>query len=111
MEHPSTLKLTCPLPYPFSLGSGRHPLEFCVYHCLLDFTVSPQPRVSFVFPFSLFIYVWPCWVFVAALRLSLLAASAGYSSLWCSGFLLWWLLLLGAHALGTQASAVAVQGL
>ena len=50
-------------------------------------------------------------LFVAALRLSLLAASAGYSSLWCSGFLLWWLLLLGAQALGTRASAVAVQGL
>ena len=27
----------------------------------------------------LFIYVWQCWVFVAALRLSLVAASRGYS--------------------------------
>ena len=29
---------------------------------------------------------WLCWVFVAACRLSLVAARGGYSSLWCSGF-------------------------
>ena len=41
-----------------------------------------------------FIYFWLRWVFVAARRLSLVAASGGYSSLRCVGFLLWWLLLL-----------------
>ena len=93
-EPPSTLKLTCPLPSPSSLISGQDPLEFCVYYCLLDFTVSPQPRISFFFPLLSFIYLWPCWVFAAALRLSLLAASAGSSSSRGSGFLLCWLLLL-----------------
>ena len=44
--------------------------------------------------FYLFIYYWLRWVFVAARRLSLVAASGGYSSLWCTGFSLWWLLLL-----------------
>ena len=42
----------------------------------------------------LFIYFWLHWVFVAVCRLSLVAASRGYSSLWCTGFSLWWLLLL-----------------
>ena len=35
-----------------------------------------------------------CWVFVAARRLSLVAASGGYSLLRCVGFSLRWLLLL-----------------
>ena len=42
----------------------------------------------------LFIYFWLRWVFVAARGLSLAAASRGYSSLWCAGFSLRWLLLL-----------------
>ena len=37
---------------------------------------------------------WLCWVFVAACGLSLVVGSGGYSSLWCTGFLLWGLLLL-----------------
>ena len=41
-----------------------------------------------------FIYFWLCWVFVAALRLSLGVASGSYSSLQCTGFSLRWLLLL-----------------
>ena len=42
----------------------------------------------------LFIYFWLCWVFVAACRLSLVAASGGCSLLWCADFSLQWLLLL-----------------
>ena len=44
--------------------------------------------------YYLFIYFWPCWVFVAARGLSLVAASGGYSSLQCAGFSLPWLLSL-----------------
>ena len=44
--------------------------------------------------FILFIYFWLCWVFVAACGFSLVAASGRYSSLWCAGFSLQWLLLL-----------------
>ena len=40
------------------------------------------------------IYFWLRWVFVAAHGTSLVAASGGYSSLWCTGFSLRWLLLL-----------------
>ena len=45
---------------------------------------------------------------VAAWLAGTLAASRGYSSLWCLGFSLWWLLGHGAQALGEQAS-VAVR--
>jgi len=40
----------------------------------------------------LFVYFWLCWVFVAVLRLSLVAESGGCSSLQCLGFSLQWLL-------------------
>ena len=62
-------------------------LEFCAFpnHCLTFFKINL---------FILFIYYWLCWVFVAARRLSLVVASGGYSSLWCTGFSLRWLLLL-----------------
>ena len=33
----------------------------------------------------LFIYIWLCWVFTTALRLSLVAASRGFSPLWSTG--------------------------
>ena len=50
---------------------------------------------GFFFKFIYFIYYFLlCWVFVAARGLSLVAASGGYSSLWCAGFSLQWLLLL-----------------
>ena len=45
-------------------------------------------------PFYLKNFFWLCCVFVAARGLSLVAASGGYSSLWCMGFSLRWLLLL-----------------
>ena len=43
-----------------------------------------------------FIYFisWLCWIFVALCGLSLVAVSWNYSALCCSGFSLWWLLLL-----------------
>ena len=48
---------------------------------------------------NLFIYFWLRWVFVAAPGLSLVAVSGGYSSWWCVGFSLWWLLLVAEHGL------------
>ena len=70
------------------------------YQNLLEDEVSPKCEPGFVWfffsknLFILFIYFWLRWVFVAAHGLSLVAASWGYSSLRCVGFLLWWLLLL-----------------
>ena len=56
---------------------------------------------------------------MAAPGLSLVAASRGYSSLWCAGFSLQWLLLLqctgsrhvGFSSCGLRASVVVSRGL
>ena len=69
--------------------------------------------------FILSIYFWLYWVLVAMCGLSLVAASRGYSSLWCTGFSLRWLLLLwsmgsrhaGFSSCGERASVVAAHGL
>ena len=65
----------------------KHCQLFVVTLVLIKFSV-----ICFNFPFAedLFIYFWLCWVF-AACRLSLIAASGGYSSCGaqashCSGF-------------------------
>ena len=44
-------------------------------------------------------------------RLSLVAASGGYSSLQCAGFSLWWLLLLRSTGSKHTGSAVVAHGL
>ena len=72
-----------------------------------------RPIVSFFF-FKLFIYlfIWLCWVFVAACGLfSLVVASRGYSSLWCMGFSLGGFSCCRARALGARASVVVALGL
>ena len=61
-----------------------------------------------------FIYFWLCWVFVAAHRFSLVVASRGYSSLWCVGFSMWWLLLLwsmGSRHMGFSSCSTWAQQL
>ena len=72
------------------------------------------------FLINLFIYLfWLHWVFIAVHGLSPVAASRGYSSLWCTGFSLLWLLWLqsmgsrctGFSSCGTQASVVVARGL
>ena len=72
-------------------------------------------QVSFFFflinLFILFIYFWLRWVFVAARGLSLVAASRGYSSLWCAGFSLRWLLLLQSTGSRRAGSVVVACGL
>ena len=55
-----------------------------------------------------FIYFWLHWVFVAAHGLSLVAASGGYSSLWCAGFSLQWLLLL--QSTGSRCAGISSCG-
>ena len=66
------------------------------------------PRATgclFIYLKNLFILknFWQHWVFVAVHGLSLVAASGGYSSLQCTGFLLWWLPLL--QSTGSRAQA------
>ena len=59
----------------------------------------------------LFIYLWLHWVFIAACGLSLVVASGSYTSLWCAGFSLWWLLLLQSMGSRHTALVVVAQGL
>ena len=50
-------------------------------------------KILKIFILFIIIYFWLHWVFVAVCGLSLVAASGGYSLLWCAGFSLRWLLL------------------
>ena len=73
-----------------------------------------QRREFFFFFMNLFIYFWLHWVFVAAHSLSLVVASGGYSSLWCTGFSLQWLLLLrstGSRLAGFSSCGMRAQQL
>ena len=85
----------------------------------LSLKPNSQPlQMVFVFVFVLInlfillIYFWLCRVFVAASRLSLVAASGGYSLLWCTGFSLQWLLLLqstGSRCVGLSSCGTWAQ--
>ena len=66
-------------------------LKFRISPTKATFTTSTfviiMLSLFFFFLTYLFIlfYFWLCWVFAAARRLSLVAASGSYSSLWCVG--------------------------
>ena len=55
--------------------------------------VSLHWKLTFFFKIVYLFYFWLCWVFPAAPGLSLVVRSVGYSSLQCSDFSLWWLLV------------------
>ena len=98
------------------------------YHWIIHFkmvrfvTYEFQLNKLLLLFLKLFIYFWLHWVFVAVHGLSLVAASGGYSSLWCAGLLRWLLLLLstGSRCMGfsscgsralEQGSVVVAHGL
>ena len=79
-----------PLDRGLHFGTSLHARKFFI-------TVSQTelPIIFFnKFIYFIFIYFWLHWVFIAVCGLSLVVASGGYSSLWCAGFSLQWLLLL-----------------
>ena len=80
----------------------------CIPFLFLLFLSSLE---SFFFFFYKFIFIFGClgWVFIAAHGLSLVAASGGYSSLWCAGFSLWLLLLL--WSMGSRRTGFSSCGL
>ena len=84
-------------PCPFHIPCPMH---------LFHLAVDPFPLVSL--NINLFIYFWLRWVFVAARGLSLVAVSGGYSSLQCTGFSLWWLLLL--RSMGSRCAGFSSCG-
>ena len=108
---------------PWHVGSSQTRARTrvpCIGRQTLNHCATREAHSFFLNKFiCLFIYFWLCWVFVAVCRLSLVAVSRGYSSLWCAGFSLSWLLLLrstgsrraGFSSCGTWASVVVAHGL
>ena len=77
-------------------------LLLCVFlYCCIYFYFDMYTLVY------LFIYFWLCWVFIAALRLSLVEKSGATFYLWCTSFLF---NAIRTRALGTRALVAAAQG-
>ena len=69
-------------------------LSVSVYLSILDISYKWNYTIcGLLCQVYFFLFFWLRWVFVAARKLSLVAASGGYSSLRCAGLSLWWLLL------------------
>ena len=62
-----------------------------------------EHHVKRLFKNHVFISLWPCWVFIAARGLPLVAASRGYSLLQHTGFSFLWLFFL--QTTGSRAQA------
>ena len=85
----ATCGVSCPVACGIFPDQGSNP---CPLHC------------RWILFFKLFLYLWPCWVFVTLHRFSLVVAIRGYSSLQRTGCSLWCLLLpsTGSKAGGLQ---------
>ena len=80
----------------------------------VSFSPHPLQHLFYLFFKNLFIYFyfWLHWVFIAACRLSLVAASRAYSLMRCVGFSLPWLLLLrsmGSSCMGFSSCGTWAQ--
>ena len=111
-----TVAVACRLQSAASVV-GAHGLS-CSAACGIfpDQGLNPCPlhwQVEFFFNyFILFYFIFGCvGSSLLYVGFSLVVARGGYSSLWCTGFSLWWLFLLGAWALGMGASVVVAHGL
>ena len=62
-----------------------------------------------IYGYVFFFLFWLCGVLIAARGLSLVAASGHYSSLWCAGFSLWWLLVL--WSMGSRCAGLSSCGM
>ena len=79
----------------------------------MSVSVSPHLCQHLLLSDFFFFFFWLCWVFVAARGLSLVA-SGSYTLLQCTGFSLWWLVLLrstGSRRMGFSSCGVWTQQL
>ena len=114
----TTLHQLIPLSYIFE--SPLPPSSSLTYNSFCNFSkprLMPCPWLAhhlllmlmlFFFLINLFIYFWLCWIIVAACELPLVVLSGGYSSLWCAGFSLRWLLLL--RSMGSRCTGLSSCG-
>ena len=70
----------------------------------------PTLTTIFFLSICLFIYLWLCWVFVSVRGLSLVAASGGHSSSWCTGLSLSRPLLLRITGTRRAGSVIVAHG-
>ena len=70
----------------------------------------PSYVCNFFLKINLFIYFWVCWVFVSVRGLSLVAASGGHSSSWCTGLSMSRPLLLRSTGSRCAGSVVGAHG-
>ena len=92
------------MPYQYVLIEVQLSSENIIFFFLYWQVVSPfyffLLAVSTFFFFN-FIYLWLCWVFVSVRGRSLVVASGGHSSSWCTGLSLSWP-LVAEHRLQTR---------
>ena len=109
METETILVIFC---YP-NMNLGR-PLQTISFVNIFPYNTSLCFVCLFVFKFTYLFSFGLRWVFVAACRLPLVAASGGYSLLWCVGSSLQQLLLLqstGSRHVGFSNCSMRVQQL
>ena len=102
----------------FTIWATREVITYVsIFHVCLHCHRSSPPRATlfccccFLLFFFFFFNFWLHWVFIAGLRLSLVAASGDYPSLQCASFSLRWLLSCDAWVLGHSSSVVVAHGL
>ena len=101
----AVLHFTCGI-FP-DQGSNPHPLHWQADSYPLRHQGSPFFFLIFIY---LFIYLWPCWVFVSVRGLSLVAASGGHSLLRCAGLSPSRPLLLGSTGSRRAGSVIVAHG-
>ena len=86
-------------------------LFYLLFFQLIRFLVYDLALLChYILTFVLFLFFfWLRWIFVAVHGLSLVPASGGYSSLWCVGFSLQWLLLL--QSMGSRHASFSSCGI
>lgn len=92
---------------------------WCIYLLFLENWLTCSLHVSFIniqpnvlqHLAMMIFWEWELWwVFLAAHRLSLVAAIWHCFSLWYAGFSFWWLPCYGSQALGSRALVIAACG-
>ena len=75
----------------------------------LHYPIGIGFQIIFSCVIVVFFFFWLHWVSIVAHGLSPVAASGGYSLLWCTGFSLWWLLLL--QSMGSRGAGFSSCGM
>ena len=96
------------------IGILRSVIPIVIIFSSFIYLFSPYFIITFYTFFKkfiyLFIYFWLCWVFVSVRGLSLVAASGGHSSSWCTGLSLSRPILLRSTGSRHAGSVIVAHG-